>query len=299
LAVNVAISNWFVRRRGQAMSVSGSGSAAARLLVAPVMTAVIAAWGWRSSWAFLGALVWMMVVIPAFLVVKRRPEDMGLLPDGAVQAPHIARTSGTHAEEGRTWTRRQAMCTAGFWSLLFTFGVTRIGEAAFYLHSFPYLTDIGATEAVAALTMSVGSGVQLLAILFWGNFADRFEPRYIGSAQFIVQTIGIALFMVESDPTVAIIGYTIFCFGSGGEIVVTELMWATFFGRRSLGVVRSAAMPISVLFSASGPVLFGWAYTQFGGYFYSFGGYVVTLVIAAGLILLCRPPRVEPATIPK
>jgi MFS family permease len=295
LAVNVAISNWFIRRRGQAMSISGSGSAAARVLIAPVLTATIAAWGWRNSWVFLGAIVWLLVVVPAFLVVRRRPEDMGLLPDGATEPASLTRPTSKATDLGRTWTRRQALCTAGFWSLVFTFGVTRIGEAAFYLHSFPYLTDIGATETVAALTMSLGSAVQLIAILVWGHFADRFEPRYIGSAQFVVQTVGILLFMVESNPTLAIVGYTIFCFGSGGEVVVTVLMWASFFGRRSLGVVRSAAMPISVLFSASGPILFGWAYSYFGGYGYSFAGYTVTLVVAAVLILYCRKPNDQPA----
>ncbi len=293
LALNVAISNWFVRQRGRAMAISASGSSAGRLLIAPVVTALIAAWGWRTGWGVLGVVVWVLVVIPALLIVRRRPEDMGLLPDGATAGSATARRAASTLASERIWTRRQAIGTANFWILLFTFGVTRVGEAGFYLHSFPYLTDIGAPEAVAALTMSVGSGVQLVALIFWGWLADRFDVRIPGSAQFAVQAAGIGVFMVETDPAIAIAGYIIFCFGSGGEMVVTEMMWATFFGRRSLGVVRSAAMPISVLFSASGPILFGWAYGQFGGYRYSWTGFAVSLVLAAALIFACRPPSPE------
>ncbi len=292
LAINVAISNWFFRQRGRAIGIAGSGSAAARILIAPALTAAIAAWGWRSSWAVLGVLVWLLVVVPALLLVRRRPEDMGLLPDGAAR-PAAAHQPGPTLDSEPVWTRAQAVRTGTFWVLVFTFGVTRVGEAGFYLHSFPYLTDIGATEAVAALSMSVGSAAQLLATLFWGTLADRFDIRRVGSAQFVVQGLGIVLFMVESDLTVAFIGSTLYYFGSGGEMVVTEMMWASFFGRRSLGVVRSAALPISVLFSGTGPILFGWAYAQFGGYRYSFLGFTASLALAAALLLLTRRPRTE------
>lgn len=82
LVLNTAISNWFIRRRGKAIAVSLMGVSLGGVVLSPVGTYLIGAFGWRVSWVVLGIAAWVLVIPTAALTMKRRPEDVGLLPDG-------------------------------------------------------------------------------------------------------------------------------------------------------------------------------------------------------------------------
>ncbi|MBI2539064.1 MAG: MFS transporter, partial [Deltaproteobacteria bacterium] len=88
MVINVSISRWFVRMRGRALALAGMGHGLAKVGMPLFAASLIAAAGWRASWAVLGILTVILVVAPALLFMRRRPEDMGLLPDGRSRARH-------------------------------------------------------------------------------------------------------------------------------------------------------------------------------------------------------------------
>ncbi|NIO10620.1 MAG: MFS transporter, partial [Deltaproteobacteria bacterium] len=121
LVVNVAISRWFVKKRGRAIAFSSMGVGFAKIGI-PVITATLIAWyGWRTAWAAFGVLTLMLVVGPAAIWMRRRPEDMGLRPDGDPSPPREEPDSKEQKQSSSrqhqiladevVWSRREAVRT--------------------------------------------------------------------------------------------------------------------------------------------------------------------------------------------
>ena len=88
--------------------------------------------------------------------------------------------------------------------------------------------------------------------------------------------------------------YTAFVFlglGWGGMIPLQEVIWGSFFGRRHLGAVRSAGLPITLLISAAAPVLVSYYQDTTGSYDGAILVVAICNLVSAFLILSLRPPR--------
>ncbi|MBW2623925.1 MAG: MFS transporter, partial [Deltaproteobacteria bacterium] len=82
LVTNAIISKWFIRLRGRAIGVSTMGVSIAGLIFVPMVHSLNARLGWRTTLVVLALIIWVLTIVPVVLLVRRRPEDMGLLPDG-------------------------------------------------------------------------------------------------------------------------------------------------------------------------------------------------------------------------
>ncbi|TAJ19674.1 MAG: MFS transporter [Dehalococcoidia bacterium] len=290
LVVNVALSNWFVRRRGRAIAIGVMGTSVAALLLPTVADRMIDAWGWRNAWLAIGVAVWCTVIPAALLAMRRRPEDFGLRPDGDAAPLAGARVSARVASDVR-WTRQAAARTPTLWMLVATFGLASTGMGALLLHLIPYMTDAGFTrgEAAGAFGMIGVSG--LLSKPLWGIALDRFPIRRCAAAEFLLMGLGITLILASH--TLAPLYASIFTMGIGigGVVTVQEVVWADFFGRLSLGTVRSLAQPFTIVSSAGGPVFAGFAYDHFGSYTSAFHLFIGTYIAAAALIMLTPTPK--------
>lgn len=290
LVVNVALSNWFVRRRGRAIAIGVMGTSVAALLLPTVANWMIDAWGWRAAWAAIGVAVWATVIPSALLAMRRRPEDFGLRPDGD-GAPAVGAVVSARAASDVRWTRGAASRTWTLWMLVATFGLASTGMGALLLHLIPYMTDAGFTRTQAAGAFGMIGVSGLLCKPLWGIALDRFPVRRCAAAEFGLMGLGIALILWSH--TLAALYASIFTLGLGigGVITVQEVVWADFFGRLSLGTVRSLAQPFTIVSSAGGPVFAGFAYDHFGSYTSAFHLFIGTYVAAAVLILLTPTPR--------
>ena len=301
LVINVTIAQWFVRRRGRAMGIANLGTGIAKLGIP-----IAAAWlfvlvGWRSTWAIFGIVAPLLVVAPALLFMRRKPEDMGLCPDGdppllAADAAMAATTARSAQQTSKpsveaTWTRSQAIRLPAFWVLVVTFGIASIGIAGLNLHIFSYVTDIGYSPLVAASFMSTIALTQLASSLVWGALADRFDIRKVSCVQFLIQGAGLIITISSQEIYLTYIGFFLYGTGLAGSFVLREVIWANFFGRASLGTVRGLSMFFSHLFAASGAPFFGFLHDHTGSYDLSFTIFSAALFTSAFLVLLARPPQ--------
>src|SRR3990172_4210168 len=71
LTVNVAVSNWFIKKRGRALGLAAMGSSLTGMLITPIVASFIGVWGWRGSWVILGTMVLVVVILPAALLMRR------------------------------------------------------------------------------------------------------------------------------------------------------------------------------------------------------------------------------------
>lgn len=266
---------------------------------------VLVAWllisvGWRQTWVVFAVLTTALLVVPAISVIRRTPEDMGMRPDGAggpaVEAQSRAskethRDSKSLLEPETLWSRADAMRTSAFWLLVVTFGISSVGVTGLNLHVYPYVTDIGHSPVVAATVMSVIASMQLASPLAWGLLAERIDPRYAAMLRFVVQGAGLGLAILTGNPFFLYFGFFLYGIGLGGNMVLPDLLWANYFGRRSLDKVRGMGLLISQVLAACGPPFFGFLFDATGGYGLSFAIFGTVLMISAGLSLMLRPPR--------
>ncbi len=293
---NVVVSNWFVRRRGRAIAITAMGTSLAAIIVPSLAARLIELIGWRSTWAVLGVAVWVLVIPTAALVMRRRPEDHGLVPDGRYVPPRAGDRLAAQraAVDGVRWTRAQAMRTPALWMLILTFGLGSMGFGAMLFHLIPFLTDSGYSRVEAAGAFSMLGVAGLLSKPLWGVIADRVPSRFAAAAEFAL--LGLGVFAISIAPTLPLMYGAIFVLGVGvgGIITLQETVWADYFGRLTLGAVRAIGRPFTIVSSAGGPVLAGLAYDLRHSYEVAFLTFIGAYVLAGVLILLTpapRPPR--------
>jgi MFS family permease len=298
MVVNVIVAQWFVRHRGRALAISSMGVGFAKVCM-PVAAASLIVWlGWRQTWFAFGLMTLGLLVLPALLIIRRSPESMGLLPDGASplaendEARKKKSSSSAEATDQEVeWTRAEAVRTSAFWLLVITFGISSIGVTGLNLHVYSFVTDLGYSAVVAATVMSIIASMQLASPLAWGFLAERIGTRSAATLRFIIQAIGLAVAILTGNLVCLYAGFFLYGIGLGGNMVLPDILWADYFGRRSLGKVRGMGLLISHFLAAIGPPFFGFLFDATGGYGLSFAIFGAVLVISALLSLMLRPPR--------
>jgi MFS family permease len=300
MVVNVVVAQWFVRFRGRAFAVTSMGVGFAKVCM-PILAAwLLLALGWRQTWMVFGLLTMALLMLPALLLIRRDPESLGMHPDGAQKPPgEIAATSfrqksqyeGSAGDPNTLWTRGEAVRTSAFWLLVITFGISSVGVTGLNLHVYPYVTDIGHSAVIAATVMSVIASMQLASPLVWGMLAERIDPRMAAMLRFVVQGVGLALAISTESLICLYAGFFLYGIGLGGNMVLPDLLWANYFGRRSLGKVRGLGLLISQILAASGPPFFGFLFDITGGYGLSFAIFGAALATSAIMSLMLRPPQ--------
>ncbi len=299
MVVNVVVAQWFFRRRGRALAISSMGVGFAKVCM-PLVAASLIVWlGWRQTWVVFGFMTLLLVVGPSLLVIRRTPEDIGLFPDGAsgpiaMEPANSGKKAGAAASEisdqEAVWTRNEALRTQTFWLLVITFGIASMGVTGLNLHVYPYVTDIGYSPVVAASVMSVIASMQLASPLVWGLIAERMEVRVAAMFRFVIQAIGLGLAILTDNIVCLYAGFFLYGIGLGGNMVLPEILWANYFGRRSLGKIRGLGLLISQVLAAVGPPFFGFLFDITHGYGLSFAIFGAALITSAVLSLMLRAP---------
>jgi MFS family permease len=300
MVVTVTISRWFVKKRGRAIAAATLGQGLSKVGI-PLLAATLFVWlGWRHTWSVFGVLTLVLIVVPAIIFMRHNPEEMGLEPDGIVSSSEAMMLSaGEIASEQRPdgsekdiiWTRREVIRTRAFWLLCLTFGMANVGIAGLNLHVFAHISDIGYPSIIAATVMSIIAFTQLGSTLFWGFISERVEIRKATTLMFLIQATGIATAVATTDLLPLYTGFFIYGVGLGGSLVLQEVIWATYYGRASLGTVRGLGMLITLGFGAAGAPFFGFIFDATGSYVISFVIFALALLGSAFLALLAHAPH--------
>jgi MFS transporter, OFA family, oxalate/formate antiporter len=298
--VNVTVSRWFVKKRGRALALAHLGHGVAKVTISLVVASLLLLIGWRQVWTLFGALVFMLVVIPAAVFMRRSPEDMGLHPDGAAGPVDLSQPGEEHEQTTKPreelsadvqWTRKEVLRTSTFWLIVFIFGIVDVGITGLNLHVVAYVSDTGYSTVLAASVMTVIAATQLTSGLLWGFVSERVNIRKVTSLLFLIQAVGLGVAITAKSLPFLYLGFVLYGTGLGGVQILQEIMWADYFGRVSLGSVRGMSLPIVLMFGASGPPFFGFLFDYTGTYTISFSLFIVVLLISSSLTLLIRRPQ--------
>jgi sugar phosphate permease len=130
-------SQWFVRRRGRAIAVVVLGLAASNALLPPLTQILIGSVGWREAYVALGVMVWILLVPAAILIVRNRPEEVGLYPDGA--SGPLEEPESENAGGGRGF--RRVVTSPDFWFLAVPLAAVPFVVTALVFHQISILTE--------------------------------------------------------------------------------------------------------------------------------------------------------------
>lgn len=298
MVVNVSILRWFVRMRGRALALAGMGHSLAKVGMPLLAASLIAYSGWRSAWALFGVLTLLLVVGPSLLFMRRTPEDMGLLPDGRSRDRLESETHAKEAGSARApsviadvvWSRSEALRTPAFWLIAATFGVASVGVTGLNLHVYAFVTDQGHPAIVAALVLSIIAFMQFSTPIVWGFLADRRNIARLIMAKFLIQAAGLVCALSGHGLLFLYGGFFLYGIGLGGTSILSEMIWANYFGRISLGKIRGMGSLLTHSFAAGGPPFFGLLFDATQSYFLSFSLFIAMLIVSAFLSLFLRPP---------
>ena len=182
--------NWFVRRRGLAISIAFSGAGVGGFILLPWLQTIIVQQGWQASCWILGLLV-LCVVGPSVLLVARSPQDIGLLPDGAsrnaerrtaatgVETPVIDPAIVDPAWAAIEWTLGRAMRTSRFWWMVLAYFCALFAWYSVQVHQTKYLIEVGFSPLVAGWALGIVSVVAIPGQISLGALSDRIGREYI------------------------------------------------------------------------------------------------------------------------
>jgi MFS family permease len=291
--------DWFVRRRGLAMSLAFSGVGVGSMILLPWLQGLIGRSGWRAACWAMGLLV-LLLLVPLNLLLRQRPQDMGLEPDGdrAAVAGAAARPSNVvdAAWAAVDWTLARAARTARFWWIAIGYFCGLFAWYAVQVHQTKYLTEIGfrPTDAAWALGFVSLTGIPGQVALGW--LSDRIGREWVWTAGSVGFAICYAaLLLLAATPTMPLLYVMVVAQGmlGYGLTSVVGAIPAEIFQGRHYGSIFGTLMLSSISGGALGPWLTGVLYDHTGSYTLAFWISIGCSVISAAAIWLAAPRKVR------
>jgi len=284
----VVVPKWFVRRRGLALAFTNLGPPMAGVTMVPAMNFALSHWGWRYTWVGIGVLTIVLVVPLAAWRLHRRPEDIGLHPDGD---PSPAVTSQDPLTGEPHLSTKGILRMPVVWLLMVAIASHGLASSALSIHRVPLLIGQGFSQGFATTVIFFNGLLSIALKLPWGFVADHYPVRRLLVGIMLSMVLGV-FFLLNASNTAWVTLFVIFWSGAiTGFPVLEPIMWASYFGRHSLGRLRGLTFPVFVLIRAAGPAIAGLAFAATGSYRKAFLGFMLYLVIGAFLVYLAPVPR--------
>jgi MFS family permease len=291
--------NWFVRRRGLATGIAFAGVGIGSVVLLPLIQFAIENYGWRTACWSMGLLV-LVVLGPINLLLRKRPEDVGLLADGeAARGPTAAPAPSNVVDEAWAavdWTLRRAMLTARFWWIALGYFLGLYAWYAVQVHQTKYLTEIGFSSTAAAWALGFVSLVGIPGQILLGHVSDRIGREWVWTAGMLGFAVCyLALLLLQVFPSPAVLYVMVFAqgaFGYGLTSVFAAIVAEIFQGRH-YGTIFGTLMLAAIMGGAVGPWATGALFDAYGDYTVAFLIGVAVSLVSALTIWLAAPRKVR------
>jgi len=291
---SVMISNWFKKRRGMAIGIMSTGIGAGGLVMAPPLGGyIIPNFGWNGAFLAL-AIITCVVLIPlALFVIKTRPADMGLRPDG-IEAPSAAPISEASLPVTEGLTLKMVLATSTFWLIVLTYLPSSFSQCGVIQHQVPHLEDLGFSPAIAATTIG-GAGLgSAIGKFFFGWLCDRISAKYACIIGLCLQLLAIIIIMnIGPGSSVAMLWlYAIMIgLGMGCWLPTMAMFISTNFGLSSYGAIFGVFAFVQAFGVSIGPLVVGQMYDTMNTYHWAFILLASLYAISIPAVLAMRRPK--------
>jgi MFS family permease len=250
LGYSRAISTWFIRRRGLALSMMLAGGSCGAMLLPVIAQAAITHYGWRSAYAILGMLAFALGFPLAALFLREQPDtasfaQQSLKPEGLV---------------------RDALRGRIFWIIAITVCLYAISLNGALAHISALLTDRGVSSVGSAYAVSVIGASALIGRVLTGFFLDRFFGPRVSQWMLLMTVVGIGLLSVAHSLTSGLVAAFFIGFSMGSEGDITPYLLSRYFGLKRLSTLYAFTWTTYAIGGATGPLLVGKVFDALGSY---------------------------------
>ena len=291
------INNWFSRRRATATGLGMTGGALGGILV-PGVAWLVTTLGWRDTFMFFGIVV-LLIAFPFTRLIRNRPEDYGLLPDGDQPLPvEIAtsdaessiKTNQTRHDDG-SFTLSEAIRTRAFWAVAITHGLGAAVMTTVSIHVVPAMTDAGLSLLKASSVVTIFTGTAALFRLMGGVLGDRYSKRPLIIIFNVIQGLAMLVAAVAHGFPVAVIFAVLFGIGHGVRVPLLVTIRGDYFGRKHFATIFGVSqLPMNVVMMGA-PIMVGLLFDSQGSYFIAFLGLGAMNFLGAALMVFATPPK--------
>jgi len=292
LIPNTLVPQWFLVKRGQALSYMAIGGFLSAAAFPPINVWLVRQIGWERTWWLWGGLILILFTPVAFRYVRNRPEDIGLLPDGHT-ASYDVDTSSEIIQFKQDFTLKETLRTSAFWLILSCIGIPALINTAITFHLISIFDQQGLSPSVAALVLSLMAIIGFPITFIAGRVIDAVKINYVLAGIFVTELIFMMVLQLTTTPLLAVLFGLIWGVSNGFERIALNYVWPYYFGRIALGSISGIATSIMVLGSAIGPLPFGLAFDIFGNYTQVIWWSMILPVIGIIASLLARKPTIQ------
>jgi MFS family permease len=235
------LAKWFERRRAQALLLVTLAGGLASTIFLPLSAWLVGDQGWRGALFALAAILALLTIVPHALILRRRPADLGLLPDGVEPAnspqEETAQAAQVPSEELKSVSLGAALRGSAFWLLAAAFFLGTLSQAAVYVHLIPYLAERGyGLGSAATLTGLIGAS-QVLGRVVVTFLEGRLPRDAVTAGVFALQAVALIV-LIQSRSAVGVLSFVLpFGAASGAVTLARATAVAEFYGPEHYGSI--------------------------------------------------------------
>ena len=290
---------FFHRRRNFALGLTSMARPVTGAVIIQIVTLIARTYTWRTAYKFLGGFA-LFLTVPLFVILRRRPEDIGLRPDGdgrvfssevARQSPLAAQAHLQQEAQPFDWRPSEAAVTSTFLLILLAESLLILTHSSLGFQLVPFLKDSGLSQTAAAGALSLSTLFGALLNPGWGYLSDKYSPRRLAMAAIAATGVTTTLFLVTNSGNQGFFVVVLWGTAAGGLHVLTNMMLAQHFGRASFGSIIGLMGPVTQLSLGLGPIFGAVLVRQTGGYNSLFIFALAAYALAIPVVYSARAPK--------
>ena len=286
-----AVSRWFVKKRGRALSAALVASPLGMAIFTFAAKDLLGTIGWKGLFVIMGLASWLLVILPAYLWMRSTPEEMGLLPDGETGNEAASPTATTHPATAATvqeeeWSLSKLMSSPKALCLLFGYFAMAANGWTQQIHQVPHFIQMGLRKDAATLALGMNMSLSVVSMLLLPTLSDFMKRHHAVAISLALQALGTYL-LTQADTLdmvycfVGVMGISYL-----GSYGLFSALAADTFGRKSLGTVSGVMAMLGAGGAAVGIYAGGALYDMLGSYNLLWNTGTALLLVGAGLSLL-------------
>ena len=306
LPIMTVLNHWFIRQKNRAMSLAIEGFALGGIILPLLLAWAIGGtdpdiserYGWRNSALFLGILC-IALAVPLSRLVRNRPEDLGLKPDGDSDVPataspvDVSATPSETEEEGYTW--QEAIRLKAFWLISIGHAASSTVLVTIFVHLGLMLDDRGFSLQGISAVVAIYTAVNAILIPVGGYLGDRLPVRLVAFWFSALQSLALVVLVLAHNMEMLFLFAVLMGVGTAARMPVTFSMRGLYFGRKAYAAITSISLvPVSILLFIA-PVYAGFMRDATGTYDVSFLTIAAFSFFGSFLFLLLGEPTRLPA----
>lgn len=252
------IAAWFVNKRGRAMAVLTFIAGFASTIFVPLADALLVVHGWRGAVFILGVLLGVITIPLHALVLRRRPRDLGLEPDGEARA--AAQDDGETIKLGAVFSSRF------FWILTMAFALSTLCIAAVRVHFVPLLISMDIHPSRAAVASGAIGVMQVVGRVIFAAVEWRFSSKTMAIGVFVLLAVALATLLLGSSPLLIVVFIALYGMAVGCNTLIRPLIVADTYGTAFYGRIGSTMVFFLTLAGTAAPFAAGIIYDLFNSY---------------------------------